>query len=153
VLPPGRSGIQTRVLVLVGLIASLALGGFVMMRLTTSDAARPVADVQAFAETNPEVRSELLAGEALMAFPVKRGNYPMSLSKGDVIRVVVTPGPDASGDVRMIEETVVVTDIGGASEVSDEIVLTVQGREEILELLAGSGPIHVARVSVVGVTE
>lgn len=93
---------------------------------------------------------ELLSGEALVAFPVRNGHFPPSLQRGDSVRVVATPGPDGSGETRLLPETVLVTAIDSAPDAPDDVVLTVRAPVDLMPFIAGAGSLHVARVEVVG---
>lgn len=96
-----------------------------------------------------EAEPELLAGEANIAFAVEQGNFPPLLEPGDVIRVVVTPGPDGVGEYRVVEDEVVVLEVSETTDVSTDVVLTVRGSESLLKVIAASGPVHVAHVGTI----
>jgi hypothetical protein len=147
------SAIQPKAVAVVGLVVLLAVAGFLVVKLSAPSGELQTAGGAASVGAPPTAQPELLAGEALMAFPVKQGNYPPALGPGDVVRVVVTPGADGSGEIKMVDELVVVSDVSEISDISSDVVVTVRGREEILKMLAGSGPIHVARVNRAGEVE
>lgn len=141
---------NTRVLLLAGIMGFLAVFGVVVMRVVAPDGAPTSGDAETPTAVTPAEETELLAGEALMAFPVKEGHYPPALGRGDVIRVVVTPAADGSGETKLINESVVVSEVDEMSDMSSDVVVTVRGRETLLGLIASSGPIHVALVHAPG---
>ena len=144
---------NTKVALLVGCVGLLAVLGVVLTRVVDSDGTPSSVDDETRVAASPGNVPGLLAGEALMAFPVKQGNYPPALGRGDVVRVVVTPGADGSGETRLIDETVVVSEVEAMTDMSGDVVVTAKGRESVLELIASSGPIHVALVHAPGEPE
>lgn len=141
---------------LIALIFSLALVGggvLVAMRVAGGKDIQPSSEEQSQPSDQLSLSAELLSGESLVAFPVKRGNFPPSITRGDTIRIVVTPGPDGNGDISIMDEEVVVFDIGEMSDMSGDIVLTVRGSETVLRSIAASGPIHVARINATGASQ
>lgn len=127
-------------LILGGIAVALYVRGAPTTAPMTSIAANP----------SPEVGAEnhgmatLLAGEVAVAFAVEDGNYPPSLRVGDVVRLVVTPGVDGSGEVRSLGERTVVMSVDEPADSGTKRVVTVRGPESIVTALAGSGPVHVA---------
>lgn len=142
----GRRAVVSKGTVSAGLAAVVVILGVMITRLAGPDRSQPPTVERAPVATSSDGDLDLLAGEALMAFPVKQGNFPPDVNTGDLVRLVVTPGPDGVGEIKFIEEPVVVSEITAMSEISGDMVFTIRGREEILEVIAGSGPIHVARV-------
>lgn len=152
-MAPTRPLLQLRLLIITAATVLFALVGLVLVKVNAGESSSPVAGAEVPARPAPDTQPELLAGEAVMAFPVKKGYYPSTIAAGDVIRMVVTPGTDGSGTTRFLDETVVVVDIEETSDLSSDVVLTVRGRQEILESLSASGPVHVALVRIPGEVE
>lgn len=144
---PPRVGGRKRLLLPVLAAVFLLLLVVVTTRVVAPTRSPVDSTTESAVDVPSTAQSALPSGQALVAFAVKRGNFPPSLERGDVIRAVVTPGPDGSGDVSMIDDDLIVVDISDSSELTGDVVLTVRGREAILKMIAVSGPVHVALVN------
>lgn len=136
-----------RIELLIGVV--LILGGIAFaLYVGRGPDTAAVTDVPGAAATIPSPSessgSVLLAGEVAVAFAVDEGNYPPSLKQGDVVRLVVTPNLDGSGEVRGLTEKTIVMAVDSSPDNGNKTVVTVRVPESLATTIAGSGPIHVA---------
>ena len=106
-----------------------------------------IGTIEAASEITPTSAPQLLEGEAFVALAVEPGRYPPQLKVGDVVQIAVTPGIDGNGETRLLPEEAVVTDVSTASDTQMETVITVRAPQTVLVDIAGSGSLHVAKVS------
>ena len=87
---------------------------------------------------------ELQNGEAFIAIALDEGTFPPDVSKGDQVRVVVTPNSDGAGTTRGLNERTIVESISGVSDVGGRYVMTIRGPESVAIAVAASSAIHIA---------
>jgi hypothetical protein len=92
--------------------------------------------------------SDLTDGEALVAVAVETGNFPPSLTAGDVVRVIVTPNSNGVGEVHGLADTTIVHSVSPASDIGSQFVVTLRAPATAATALAASGPIHLAIIGV-----
>lgn len=134
-----------------GAVAAVLVAGAVVilgdLRRGEADGPRDAAVTLPVADET----AELLSGEALVALSVRHGHFPPSLSRGDSVRIAVTPGADGTGETRLLPESVLVVSVDSASGSPDDVVLTVRAPVDLLPSVANAGSLHVARVEVRGI--
>ena len=92
--------------------------------------------------------SELTDGEALVAVAVETGNFPPSLTVGDVVRVIVTPNSTGVGEVHGLTDTTIVHSVSPPSDIGSQFVVTLRAPATAATAIAASGPIHLAIIGM-----
>lgn len=147
----GDANRRMRIELWIGIV--LVLGGVAFAVSTRGGTATTPAPPAASAVASDAVAptsedSQLLDGEAVVSFAVEYGNFPPSLGVGDLVRIIVTPSNDGTGDVRPLGERTVVVSVDQPADMSTTKVVSVRGPESIATAVAASGPVHVAIVKV-----
>jgi hypothetical protein len=107
--------------------------------------------------SSPEVQTEiqkktglsvLLDGDVLFGIALEPGNFPAGMKTGDVVRAVVTPPVNGTGDARDLEARLTVMSVDSSSDIGGKTIVTLSGPQSITTEIASSGPIHLAIVEV-----
>lgn len=90
----------------------------------------------------------LLATEALTSAAVAVGNFPIEISPGDHVRVVLAPEMtmNMATPPRMFETVVTVWSVRLPENFSDHAVITLRGSLDLATAVAGAGRIHIVLV-------
>lgn len=92
--------------------------------------------------------SVLLEGDVLFGIALEPGNFPAGMKTGDVVRAVVTPPVNGTGDARDLEARLTVMSVDSSSDIGGKTIVTLSGPQSITTEIASSGPIHLAIVEV-----
>ena len=144
VIPPQPRRMRTEILVgLLVILLGIGLALFAM-RGTNAPVATSVDGSITTVAQSSESNSDLADGEAFVAVAVETGNYPPSLSEGDVVRVIVTPNSNGEGEVRGLADTTIVQSIDPPADMGSQYVVTLRTPAAVATALAASGPVHLA---------
>jgi hypothetical protein len=147
-VPTQSRKIRTEILlgalvVLIGVgIALFAMGRTADTPITNTDGS--ITTVAQSAGSN----SDLMDGEAFVAVAVETGNFPPSLTKGDVVRVIVTPNSNGVGEVHGLADSTIVHSIDPPSDIGSQVVVTLRAPTATATALAASGPVHLAIIGM-----
>lgn len=134
--------------ILLGVIVVVLLVcvGFLFTRQSPMAINETNPNVSVAATVAPPTIDGLLDGEALIGVSLEVGNFPMELTEGDIVRVVVTPPMSDGAEARELVPTVRVTSIEAIGEFTGRYAATLLGAREVATAIATSGPVHLSIV-------